>query len=265
MSWSNLGKIKASLIFVFIFGVYTFALGFTYNKLPESLSDKEKQLMSFLGAPALTLAFLTFVNYVISQEVKADVEQQRNILNEEKERSCDKEIEAFMNQYNESLKEIQTAIRSWNNSEERENLQNSLNALSSAKDIYNNRRFAAKQIAKWFDIKGNKLALFKTAQKAVSQAKCNIPKQYKQKFDQDIRQCINWLHDSVDERIAFEVQTSKHASAIIDIKYIPYEVALKAIEKHLKERQELKQHYETTNIVTKVIDDLIKDLKELSA
>ncbi|QSJ15705.1 hypothetical protein JYQ62_28480 [Nostoc sp. UHCC 0702] len=271
MSWSSLGKIKASSIFVFIFGVYTFFIGFMYTQMPDKLSEQQKLFISFVGAPALALALLSLVNYSISKEVEADVNQKLDTkekeLEYESQNKLESEIEYFMKEFQDKLKQLDTKINSFTYSQYRDDLLEISNSLNFAPKNFKAQRQANKEIVKWFDTPGNKLDLLNTALKAVSQAKCNIPKKHKQKFDDDIDQCINWLHDSVIERTGCVVERSKHASVIVHIpeKYKPYEVALRAIENHLKEKQELKQYYEKADTVQKVLDYLINELKTLSA
>ncbi|MBD2411784.1 hypothetical protein FACHB389_04650 [Nostoc calcicola FACHB-389] len=270
MNWSNLAKIKASLILVFIFGVYTFIIGLTYNQLPESLSDKQKQFISFIGSPAIAIFFLTLINYRISEEVEADVKLQFDTkerdLKDEYQNKLEDENKYFIEKYKDYVKELESKIKSLTSSQKRDELLKIIYSLSSAPENFKATRQAEKEIVKWFDTPGNKLALLSTAEEAVSQAKYNIPKKYKEKFYVDIDQCINWLHDTVVERTECLVESSKHASVIVHIpeKYKPYEVALRAIENHLKENQYLKQYYDKADIVQTSIDYLINQLKTFS-
>ncbi|WP_375514016.1 hypothetical protein [uncultured Nostoc sp.] len=141
-----------------------------------------------------------------------------------------------------------------------------IHSLEFAEQEFKAQRDAAREIAKWLNIKENKSALLKAALDAVSRAKCDISKKYKPKFDEDIRQCINWLYDSVLLRRGCEVEP-RHASALADIpeKYRPYEVALTAIQKYLEEEQELKKYNTKAPIVKIMLDELIKELKKKSS
>jgi hypothetical protein len=262
MSLSKFYKIKASLVFVFIFGAFTFFLGFVYNQLPKTLSDRDKQLISLIGAPTLVLAFLALINSTVSQEIESEIKSKKRELKDESDETLNLEMKDFMELYQDDTKNLKTAIESLDFSDKRDNLLRLITSLELAEQKFKAKRKAAEEIAKWLDIKENKSYLFKAAQNAVSKAKCNIPKKYKPKFDQDIRQCINWLYDSVLKRTGCEVE-SRHASAIVNLpeKYRPYEIALRAIEKYLEEQQELKPYYANSTVVKKMMDYLIKELK----
>ncbi|WP_375514015.1 hypothetical protein [uncultured Nostoc sp.] len=105
MSWSNFSKIKASLVLVFIFGAFTFLLGLAFNKLPNSLSDRDKQLISFIGVPAITLGFLALVNSRMLEEIESDVKIKemglKIELNEKFKTDLVTEMQNFMEEYQE--------------------------------------------------------------------------------------------------------------------------------------------------------------------
>ncbi|MEH2361573.1 hypothetical protein [Nostoc sp.] len=245
---------NSTLIFVFMFGAFTGVIGYTYNVL----SDRDKQILPFLGVP-IVLGFFGLISSTISKEIDEKAKEQGKQFSEEK-------VKIFMQQVQKDAEELKQVVSEIPNLSEaqKKRIVRKISDLKNASDKYERSSKAAKIIAKWLDVKANKSILANTAFKAVSEANFNITEKYRDKFDEDIRNCINWLYASVLFGKCCVVEQERHASAIADIpgKYQAYETALKAIEKYMKEQEELKPELEKLFVtLEKMIDYLIEKLK----
>ncbi|MBD1836913.1 hypothetical protein H6F78_14805 [Coleofasciculus sp. FACHB-64] len=262
----NLGsffKINSSSIFVFIFGAFTWLIGFIYSQFPTTLSERDRQIVNFVFAPAVALGFLTLVNYTISKEIEAEAEKRST---ENLDEQLESEMEDFRQQLEGDTNELKKAVESLDVSEEREKLLEIIRSIRFAPEKFHSSRKAAEEIAKWLDVRANRSALLKTALGAVSKANFNIPKKHKAKFNEDIRECINWLYDSILNRAACIVEPEKHASAISHMpeKNKPYEIAIKAIEKHLEEQENIKEYYVKSDTVKRIFKYIIIEFEKMS-
>lgn len=249
-------KLRPSLFYISLFGIITFALGWAYNNIPEKLSSAQKQLLSFVGAPAITLGFLAFIHKTVTDEVE-------ELSKSKLEERISLEMKDYKDRYSKDLQDLKEEILSLEIPDSnRKSVIKKLVSIETADQKFLVRRQTSKDIVKWLSNKDNKLSLLNTA---ISNARSNhdIPHEYEHEFDKDMRECILWLKYSLDYLKACHVDPQRHTSAMMAGMLggaSPYETALNAI----KEKIQQQGFSGDTSIVVEMSLHLIKEIKALS-
>ena len=256
--------LNPSSFYVATFGVSVFIAGYYSVDLYNWFSKQDSAVQRILGGIALATppGLVKLVDVRISEDKKQAVEDERiNFENDIKKQNdifkgyIDNIFELLRNEeFAQSLpKEIHEKIRV------------DLQQLAALTHHFYEDREQAKELVRWLDetidgqAYGNRYKLIYLALNAA-----NVDSHILKEFDVDIRNCIQWLHDSFADGTPCKLDRFQ-ASTLFSGKLSPepYILALNAIRESMKNEQALSTLSAKDRLIDYMIHNLIEKIKKL--
>lgn len=257
--------------FVFIFGILSFLTGCFITDIPDRIKDIEDNrlrllVISFIvGIP--TTAF-KYSDSMISRERDAILKDCLREKDEDHRDSVKKAVQEKMEDYNQELGEIKALVAKEKLTPEiAQSIGKRFANIEVKFEKFESYYKTAKEVTSWLNEKvdgqpyANRRKLLTIALKSTDITKLHIRKM----FDNDIQECIHWLHDSLLEPVPCLVNGKTHASALVTgiLKSTVYEDALNAIRGHIKQEFILVSSLDNKNVVDEMIDHLIQEIQTI--
>ncbi|MBD2461485.1 hypothetical protein H6G89_10535 [Oscillatoria sp. FACHB-1407] len=276
MTWKKFCAVIPSPIILVTCGMIAFAFGYQSSQsstFPKPLKDLLAWSEPLLELPIpyaedvglLAVSILLGSKAIATKTNELANEQTAKQVKEEVRISLDNYLRLYQEQYRNDLEnlrqEVDILCGSMSSDKQRE-IEYLLDNIQSINWRFNKTLEELEKVEEWFNL-GNKQQMINHALKSLPRLK--LKREQRRAFEQDIRNCVDWIYFSFIEPIYRDLTPEKHASTmqLLSNSFFLYEKSLKTAVAYMKAELEKKVDLGDIDVESR-LEELLRGLEKIS-